>query len=496
MTNAETVTISKAEYERFLSLGNRVLAAQNQVAYLEQQLADLKRMIFGAKSERYITADPNQPTLFELPVEQAVEQPEQEIAYTRTKPGNKKQPVRFQLPGHLPRVTEIIEPEGLPEDAKKLDCVITETLEYESAKLFVRQIVRYKYITSQTDERTDIVIAPLPSLPIPKGNAGASLIAHFIIGKFVDHLPYYRMIKIFKRQGISFPESTVNGWSNKGIALIEPVYHKLKEAVLAGSYLMADETPIPVLTSDKPGAAHKGYLWAYYDPISNLVFFDYRKSRERAGPDEVLQDYEGYLQTDGYSAYNDLKNKHNIIQLACMAHARRKFEHALDNDHALADHAMKLIGRLYDIERHAVETQLDFEQIKNLRLEKSLPILEEFKSWMDEKIIAVKPKSSIGLAIAYTLKLWPRLTRYVEDGRLKIDNNLIENSIRPIALGRKNYLFAGSHESAQQIAIIYSLLGTCKIRDIEPEAWLKKALTVIPDWQANQVHKLIPGELQ
>ncbi len=150
----------------------------------------------------------------------------------------------------------------------------------------------------------------------------------------------------------------------------------------------------------------------------------------------------------------------------------------------------------YNIERHAVDAQLTFDQIKELRLEKSIPILEEFKQWMDEKIMEVKPKSAIGLALAYTLKLWPRLIRYVEDGHLKIDNNLIENSIRPIALGRKNYLFAGSHESAGQIATIYSLVGTCKIRGIEPEGWLKKVLTVIPDWPANQVHKLIPGELQ
>lgn len=486
MTGTETITISNDEY----------LSLKNEVAYLKQQLTDLKRMIFGAKSERYIAPDPNQPTLFELPQEeQEVKKPKQQIEYLRTKPENNKQPVRFELPGHLPRVTEIIEPEGLPADAKRLNCVITEILEYEAGKLYVRQIVRYNYILSQTDEKTDIVVAPMPCLPIPKGNAAASLIAHIIISKFVDHLPFYRQIQMFKRQGITFPESTFNGWYNKGVALIEPVYSKMKEIALSGIYLMADETPIPVLTSDKVGAAHKGYLWAYYDPINKLVFFDYRKSRERAGPNEVLSNYEGYLQTDGYTAYNDLKNKHNIIQLACMAHARRKFEHALENDRALADQALKMIGRLYDIERHAVDAELDFDQIKELRLARAIPILDEMKIWMDEKIMQVKPKSAIGLAIAYTLKLWTRLIRYTEDGRLKIDNNLIENSIRPIALGRKNYLFAGSHESAQQIAVIYSLLGTCKIRAIEPEGWLKKVMEVIPDWPANQVKKLIPGEL-
>lgn len=396
------------------------------------------------------------------------------------------------MPGHLPRQIEVLEPEGLPEGAKIIECVITETLEYEPGKLFVRQIQRNKYIIEQTDEKTTFAIAALPSLPIPKGNAGPSVIAHFITGKFVDHIPYHRLIKIFKRDGVILPESTVNGWSNKGITLLEPLYQKLKDKILSATYLMADETPIPVLTNDKPGSTHKGYMWAYYDPINKLVFFDYRKSRARTGPIEVLKGYSGYLQTDGYTAYDDLNNE-NIVQLACMAHARRKFEHALDNNEALADHALQLIRRLYDIERYCREKELSFEDIIVQRQENALPLLNEFKQWMDDHLMTVAPKSSIGIAIAYTLNLWPRLSRYVEDGRLYIDNNLIENSIRPIALGRKNYLFAGSHESAEQIAVIYSLLGTCKINNVEPEGWLKHVLSIISDWPANQLQKLLPA---
>lgn len=488
MTGDQIITVNKQEYDSLLVANHE---NEIKIAYLERQLAELKRLIFGAKSERYVPADANQPTLFELPQEEPVEPVKQEITYTRGK-SSLKQPVRFELPAHLPRVIEIIEPENIPAGARRIDSIITEVLKYQPSKLEVRQIVRYKYIVDQNDEKTTFLIAPLPTLPIPKGNADASVIAHFIIGKFVDHIPYHRMIKIFKRQGLNLPESTVNGWSTKGIALVDPLYEVLKEKVLSGTYLMADETPIPVLTSDKPGATHKGYLWAYYDPINKLVFFDYRKSRARTGPEDVLQDYDGYLQTDGYSAYNGLKE--GIIQLACMAHARRKFEYALDNNKALAAHALELLAKLYDIERYSRENNLNHEQRKQIRQEKALPVLLEFKRWMDDNLITVAPRSSIGIAIAYTLNLWPRLVRYVEDGRLEIDNNLIENSIRPIALGRKNYLFAGSHESAMQIATMYSLLGTCKIRSIEPESWLKNVLSVIPDMPADQLYSLLPGE--
>jgi hypothetical protein len=264
--------------------------------------------------------------------------------------------------------------------------------------------------------------------------------------------------------------------------------------ILSSDYLMADETPIPVLTKDKPGATHKGYHWVYYDPGSKLVLFDYQKTRGREGPDEFLKNFSGYLQTDGYTAYNHLQNSANITLLACMAHARRKFEHGQENNPILASQAMKMFQALYEIERHAKEASLSADAIKELRQTESRPILEELEAWLKEQIIYALPKSAIGSAMAYTLTLWPRLMRYIDDGRFHIDNNLIENSIRPVALGRKNYLFAGSHEAAQQAAVIYSLLGTCKINGVEPFSYLTKTLSVIPDHPANQLHTLLPGQ--
>ena len=485
MASEETVVISKVEYQQ-------LMAQKDQIALLKHQLAELQRLIFGAKSERFISStELATGNLFEIPAVEAVQKPVEEISYTRNKPEDKKQPLRLELPAHLPRHEEIIEPDNLPEDAVKIGEAVTEILEYEPATIYVRHIVRPKYIIGSTDEKTDIIIADLPTLPIPKGNASAGLLAHILISKFVDHLPFYRQVQIFKRQDVTIAESTITGWFNASCNLLEPLYQALKNKITATDYLMADETPIPVLTKDKPGATHKGYHWVYYDPVNKRVLFDYQKTRGREGPEEFLKNFSGHLQTDGYTAYTNLKNT-SIILLACMAHARRKFEHALENDPQRAEFALSKIQQLYQIETNIREQQLSADDIKAIRHEKSLPILLEMETWLKEEVYAVLPKSAIGIAFAYTLNLWPRLARYVEDGRFLIDNNLIENSIRPVALGRKNYLFAGSHESAQQAAILYSLLASCKINNVEPFAWLKHTLEIIPDYPANQLHKLLP----
>jgi len=482
MESTETITISKAEYDSMVG----------RIALLNHEIAELRRLIFGAKSERFIAPISNQPTLFELSEAEKTEKSKEEITYTRNKPEPKNHPLRLELPAHLPRKTEVIEPETLPEGAKKIGENITEVLDYTPANVFVRRIVRPKYIVSQDDEQTSILTAALPSLPIPKGNAGAGLLAHILVSKFVDHLPFYRQVQIFKRQQLTIPESTIGGWFHASCRLLEPLYGVLKTKLVASDYLEADETPIPVQTQDKPGATHKGYHWVYFDPGNKLVLFDYQKTRGREGPEDLLKNFSGYLQTDGYTAYNNLKKGANITQLACMAHARRKFEHAQDNDPALATEALLMFGRLYKVERDAREKKLSHEEIRVLRQEKSAPILLEMETWLNEKQNKVLPKSAIGQAIAYTLTLWPRLVRYIDQGRFYIDNNLIENSIRPVALGRKNYMFAGSHDAAQQAAILYSLLATCKINNVEPFEWLSNTLSVISDHPANQLHKLLP----
>jgi len=487
MASENTITIPREEYDKFLAMNS-------EIERLKHQLSELQRMIFGAKRERFVPTDINQGSLFDLPSQEVKPEPKEEISYTRNKPSSKKQPLRLELAPHLPRREEVIEPDGLQEGAIKIGEAVTEILEYEPATIYVRKIVRPKYIASSSDEQTVITIADLPTLPIPKGNAGAGILAHILVSKFVDHLPFYRQVKMFKRQDVDIAESTINGWFNATCNLLSPLYDSLKQKLLSATYVMADETPVPVLTKDKPGSTHKGYHWVYYDPVNKLVLFDYQKTRSREGPDGMLENFSGYLQTDGYVAYKNLKNQKNITLLACMAHARRKFEHAKDNDHKRSKEALLMFQQLYDIERTAREDELSYDQVKELRQQGSLPVLNEMENWLKDNLQRVLPKSAIGEAIAYTLKLWPRLVRYADQGHFQIDNNLIENSIRPVALGRKNYLFAGSHNAAQQAAIIYSLLATCKINQIEPFGWLKNMLDVIPDYPANQLDRLLPGQ--
>lgn len=489
MADSENITIPKAEYQELLK-------KVSEVELLRQQLADLQRMIFGQKRERFVLPDPDQGVLFDFPAEEVQEKQTEEITYTRTKPRKeKKRPLRAELPPHLPRREEIIEPENLPENAKKIGESITEILEYEPASIYVRKIIRPKYIVETNDESTKIETALLPSLPVPKGNAGASIIAHILVSKFVDHLPYYRQSKIFKRQNLHIPDSTIGGWANVAISRwFIPLWEAMKTIIAQTDYLMADETPIPVLSEDKPGATHRGYHWVYYDPVRKIVVFDYRETRGREGPKKFLKDFAGHLQTDGYIAYENLAPPGRIPLLACMAHARRRFEKALDNDPKRAEKVLTLIQKLYKVEREAREAGLSFDDIKSLRQEKSVEVLGKLEKYLIEEHPKVLPQSAIGKAFNYTLHLWPRLKRYVEDGRFQIDNNLIENSIRPVALGRKNYLFAGSHDGARNAAVIYSLLATCKLNDIEPFGWLKNALETIPDYPVNQLHKLIPGQ--
>jgi transposase len=496
MTSGETITISKAEYQQLLEQKSTFLQQQSEIEWLKHQLAELQRLIYGSKRERFLTPDPLQSMLFDLP-EQVIETKQEDIAYTRTKPQakDKKHPLRAELPAHLPRKTEVIEPENLPEGAKLIGKEITEILEYDPANIYVRQIIRPKYIIESSDEATHIEIAELPSLPIPKGNAGASMITQILISKFSDHIPYYRQSKILKRQNLHIPDSTIGGWANAAIERwLVPVYDVLKKIIVTTDYLQADETPIAVLTEDKPGATHRGYYWVYYDPVKRLVCFDYRKTRGREGPKNFLQDFSGDLQSDGYSAYADLGAPGKIKHLACWAHARRKFEHSKENDRQRSEEALTMIGKLYDIEREARNKELTYDEIRSLRQEQSVVIIDEIALWLNSQKREVLPKSAIGMAINYTLNLWPRLIRYPEDGRFNIDNNLIENTIRPVALGRKNYLFAGSHESAQRGAVIYSLLATCQIREVDPFTWLKNALDTIPDYPANRLEKLLPAK--
>jgi len=474
--NIQNEVVSKAEYDKLLQ----------EYQSLKTQLSELQRMIFGSRSERFVPVTDGQIDLFTGTAlsEQAKVQ-KQEISYTRTVGTKKKQkPIRTEIPSHLPRVEEVIEPSEIEPGSKKIGEEITEILEYNPANIYVRRIIRPKYAKPKN---TGVVIAPMPSLPIPRSNAGAGMLAQIAVSKFIDHLPFYRQIQIFKRQRLNISPSTIGGWFNATCTLLEPLYDTLERHVLHNSeYLQADESPIGVQDSHKKGSLHQGYMWLFRNPENSLVLFVYNKGRSREAPEKVLENFTGTLQTDG------LNTKGDITLLGCMAHARRYFEKALDNDKSRSEHVLKQIQRLYAIERNAKEREINHNMLKRYRQIYALPVINEIEIRLKEMSFEVLPKSAIGKAIAYTLNIYPNLKRYIEDGKYEIDNNNIENAVRPLALGRKNYLFAGSHQSAQHAAMMYSFFASCKANNVNPFIWLNDILNRLPEYKANKIEELLP----
>jgi transposase len=485
----------------FMSVGidYKALYEQSQlrIVALEQQLAQLQKMIFGSRQERFVPADPSSPQLSLAiqaePVAVCNITSARQISYTRSNVSvetkHLQHPGRMKLPESLRREQIVIEPATDTTGCKRIGEEITEVLEYEPGELYVKQYKRTKYAKP---DNNGVVIGELPSRPLEKAMAGEGLLAQIIIDKYIDHLPLHRQMRRFERTGVKLAYSTLTDWVSGTCNLITPLFEALKSEVLRSDYLHADETPIKVMDKDKKGQTHRGYYWVYQNSIDKVVLFDYREGRGREGPVEILQGFKGYLQTDGYVAYDVFAKQQDITLIHCMAHARRMFHDALDNDEARASHAMREIQKLYTIERICKERQLNFAEIREVRQLQAVPVLKDLGLWLQQQYVQVLPQSLIGKAIAYSLQRWQRLSAYVKDGRLNIDNNPVENSIRPVAIGRKNYLFAGSHEAAKRSGMLYSLLGTCKMHGVEPYAWLKDVLHRIADYPVNKVAELLP----
>jgi len=467
----------------------------DKIRQLNDQLSWYRRKFWKSTSEKYIPQDPNQRRfdfdgLDILPEEEeAAKQSAKEIiSYERQKPvKEKKQPVRLPLPDYLRREEEIIEPEGIDENWVRIGEEVTEILEHTPGELYVRRIVRPKYaikkasVLAENEESSEsIKIGTLPLLPLPRSNAGASLLAELLIGKYMYHMPFHRQLAMFKQNGVTIPASTVNGWFMGSCDLLRALYHKLKEIVLATDYIQIDESTVPVINDEKHRAV-KAYLWVVRSVIKDLLFFHYdRGSRAQKVVIDLLMDYQGAVQADGYEAYSIYERKKGVLLLGCWAHARRKFNEALKEDKAGAEYALEQIGLLYRLEAMATDQNLDYQQRAELRKERAYPILRAFEKWIVKYHPNVIPKGRMSKALSYTYGLFHRLSRYHLDGRYQIDNNLIENAIRPLALGRKNYLFCGNHDAAENAAIIYSLIGCCKAIDVNPREWLTDVLSKIP----------------
>lgn len=450
-------------------------------------------MIFGAKSERFApAAHPSQLNLLEEPALESCEEESIIVDKHERRKKKDKHPVRQPFPASLPRQVTVIYPEGFDASSpeKPIGEEITEILEEIPGKFFVKKIVRPKYADPKGD---GIVIAELPSRPIDKGLFGTLLLTRIIIEKYCDHLPLYRQLERLKRAGVKLAYSTVADVPAQIGELLEPLYNELIKQTLSAKYIGVDETPHPVLDKDVKQKTHRGYFWVYQAVEQRLVLFDYKPGRGKNGPKELLKNFKGFLQTDGYQVYEEYGRRDDITLVGCMAHARRYFEKALDSHREKAQHVIELLQKIYAIEREIKDQNLTEDKIIILRKEKAMPLLADLKLWLDEHLYSVTPQSPLGKAIGYMHSRWENLTRYIDHSFLQIDNNLVENAIRPTVLGRKNYLFSGSHEAAQRSAIFYSFIGSCKMNEINPEEWLADILDKIKDTKSSHLHTLLPN---
>jgi transposase len=483
-----------------------------RIAQLEKQVAYLSRQLYGGKAERYINPNPEvrQLDLFEgtclLPGEkEAAIKAEQEIkaekeARTKRMEKAKSTAVRKSLPENLERKIEHVYPEGYNQNEWELldgkDPLYTEVLVKEPAKFYVLRTYRHKAIR-KADHM--IVTADCPAKPIAKSYASSSLLADLMVDKYVDHIPFYRQHKQFERLGVKIPEPTILGWFQQVSDLLMPLHFRLWELMKKTDYLQCDETTLPVVRNDKHKTV-KGYIWLVRDPISGRQYFYWDKgSRSGEVVLKLFHGYQGALQTDGYERYELLEGKKGIILLSCWAHARRKFTEAIKNDKERSESALEQIQLLYEIERQIKDQELSFEDAAALRRRLAYPIMVRFEKWLVTEHAKVIKGSPIEKAILYTYKRFNKLSRYHLDGRYSIDNNGIENAVRPVALGRKNYLFCQNDDTAESTAIIYSFMGCCKASGVDFRTWMIYFLDHVHDYDMDytkDIAELLPDNLK
>lgn len=492
--------------DALLSLKDAEISRKNaEIKKLSDTLLWLRRKVFGKMSEKNLPLDPDQLLLFEQEhltdeerarLDKEVEAAEQQMAKTITV---KVKPSRRDLDTTgLP--TEVIDiyPDGTTDENGKLKDEYVEIgtdessrLEHIAAKTYIKKTVIHKVMlksdsNNKTPEDRRIICARLPLAPVNRCMAGASVLTDIIIGKFMYHLPFYRQIQQYKESGITISDSTMGGWYEAAVEKLKLLYDILRQHILQSEYIQIDESVLPVIDSEKH-KARKGYEWCVRDAIRGAVMFYYdRGSRGGKVAREILGAYKGAVQCDGYDAYDQFEKNDNITVYGCWAHARRKFVDALNENNRLATEALCFIRKIYKVESDANKAGLNADERKEQRLKISYPTIRLFETWMKETYLKVLPNSKMGDAIEYTYSLLPRLSRYVNDGRINVDNNLIENAIRPLALGRKNYLFCGNDASAYRAAIVYSLISTCKAADVDPRTWMEDVLRKIPYYQRDQ----------
>lgn len=481
------------------SLREIISTQQHEIDHLKEMVRLLQNEIFGRKSESLPSIHSNQLPLFvsDRPVEPI--QKDEEIVipeHTRKKCGRKP------LPEDLPRV-EVVH--DLPEAEKRCACgaelsrigeEVCEKLDYIPAKVQVIRHIRPKYACKNCegveDDGPTVKIAPPPTQLIPKSNATEGLLSHIAVSKFADALPLYRQQKILGRLGVELPRSTMANWMIQAAVRCGPLIDLMMQEIRGGPMINIDESPLQVLNEPGRRNTTKSYMWVFCGGSLDapIVLYRYHPTRSGEIALKIVDGYQGYIQSDGYAGYDHLTEKPDITLLGCMVHARRKFMAVVKvrkkergkkaATKGLADEALDFIKELYRIEKYARQNELTIEQIRDLRQEKSKPILDRFKIWLDTYHPQVPPQSLLGQAIQYTLNQWDRLVVYIKAGFLKPDNNAAENAIRPFVLGRKNWLFAGGPNGAEASAVFFSLIETAKANGLEPYTYLRYLFENIP----------------
>ena len=487
-----------------LALHRQTEADRVEIDNLQLLIAKLKQMHFGAKSERLERQiDQLQLRLEDLEMNRADEEPPMAGSGASSEAAAavpaRRRPKRGPLPDHLPRETQMIEPPhgDCPECGGKLRPMgedVSEILEFVPGHFQVIRQVRPKRSCAGC---ANIVQAPAPSRPVDRGLAGPALLAHVLVSKYAHHLPLYRQAEIYSNLGVELERSTLADWVGGAARTLDPLVVALRRYVLSGEKVHGDDTPVPVLAPGE-GKTKTGRVWTYVrddrpagssDPPA--VWFAYSADRKGAHPQEHLQTFRGILQADAYAGFNGIYETGRVVEAACWAHARRKF-HDLTIGAAspLGKEALRRIGQLYEIERE-IHGRLPDERRK-VRQERAKPLLDAFAQWAQAQLGRLSKKSAAAGAIQYALGRWRALVRYCEDGRVEIDNNAAERALRAVAIGRKNYLFAGSDTGGERAAAIYSLIGSAKLNGVDPAAYLRTVLARIADHPINRIQELLP----
>jgi len=469
---------------------------EDEISRLTYFLEQLKRMTFGQKSERF--ENPDQLELFPKEVLEAKKKElieEIEITIKKRKGYEGNHPGREPLPKDLPVEEVVLEPTEDVTGMVRIGEEITNELHIKPAYLFIRRIIRPVYITKPDENNKQRQVIAELSRPIPKINAGSSLLSYLIVNKYVFHLPIHRQLQQLKLMGITLKAPTVENWIRLTSELVEILYKVHRQKVQQSPYLQMDESPIQVMDRETKGKTKRGYMWVSNAVRELSVLFEYAPSRSQSLPNQFLDQYRGILQTDGYAAYDVAIRKHKILHIGCWAHARRYFEKALSNDKTHATAVMLLIQELYKVEEISKEQNETAEERYQRRLKESLPILNQIGKYIADHRKDVLPSSPIGKAFNYCVERWDNLMNYLQNGMIEIDNNRVENAIRPLALGRKNYLFAGNHEFAQFTAIYYSFFATCKLNDINPYDWFAYVIENINETKTSKLDNLLPQNI-